>query len=92
MCICDGTAAGHANKRCDNPPRMCSLRTCWMYPMCQSITSHGHASAAVDLLSTPFEGASTAGGGGHHVRGSRVGFSPSDVLISHRLGFDFAAF
>ena len=32
------------------------------------------------------------GGTGHHVRGGGVGFSQSDVLICHRLGFDFAAF
>ena len=38
------------------------------------------------------EGVSTGGGTGHHVRGRGVGFSQSDVLICHRLGFDFAAF
>ena len=39
-----------------------------------------------------YEGVSTEGGGGHHVRGRGVGFSPSDVLICLKIGFDFAVF
>ena len=38
------------------------------------------------------EGASTGGGNGTSCAWRGVGFSQSDVLICHRLGFDFAAF